>query len=780
MADIRIKDLPTTASQTASDDFIALDGTVNGTRKIDASAPSFKTSVTSPSVAAPAATNLTLAGGSSGASLVLGQGATGTPRFNLPSSGSLLLYSSVSSGTSDLNFSNPVIGSASTSAAARIRSTITASGADQDLSIWTMSSGVLNRALTVTQGTGGAAGNLLIGTTTDISGSGGLHVAGTGTATSSSNGGALRVGTNVAMSGNAGGASYFGGAVTVTGNAYTNGVNADTFDTNAGSSIASFVGIKGSSASSNTSGIAISNAGLLGFARNAASKDIVSAYLIPSLTVTTSGAEVGRLDINVKPSGNSAYNTNVIRLGGDLSATFAGAVAVSSSTASTNTTSGALVVTGGVGVGGAINAGGNLTSPDLILGTSGPSAKSSIAARAARQGLVFDGTGAATVTLPVIGTGDFAVGAWVKPVAGATSVIFWGANNSLGLAVRATTITIDQPGVGTPLSVAYTASGRWIFVLATRSGTTATIYVDGVLIGSGTVSTNFSAATSQLALSTFPIVIGQPVYLNRALSAAEVVSLYESGVPAGADYNTASNTALSLGNFANSGYDTFTGASATGFTAINTSVDGYAYTTNQFTLIKGARYQMTFTCTLTSGQVPVAYLGVPGSSVLSVQTRIAAGANVLEFTATASGASNGVFYSFNGEAVSYAISNFALTRLGLLLAPDAAQSGGGLTWYDTSGNAANITLPATGVTWNVPTSGKAFSLSLASTTSSTNTTSGAFVVTGGVGVGGALNVGGAVAIGNTVNTVSPTSPNRTVTMVIGGVTYYLAAKTTND
>jgi hypothetical protein len=39
---------------------------------------------------------------------------------------------------------------------------------------------------------------------------------------------------------------------------------------------------------------------------------------------------------------------------------------------------------------------------------------------------------------------------------------------------------------------------------------------------------------------------------------------------------------------------------------------------------------------------------------------------------------------------------------------------------------------------------------------------------------------GAVSIGNTVNSVSPTSPNRTVTIVINGTTYYLAAKTTND
>ena len=45
---------------------------------------------------------------------------------------------------------------------------------------------------------------------------------------------------------------------------------------------------------------------------------------------------------------------------------------------------------------------------------------------------------------------------------------------------------------------------------------------------------------------------------------------------------------------------------------------------------------------------------------------------------------------------------------------------------------------------------------------------------------GGATFGGAIAIGNTVNTVSPTSPNRTITMVIGGVTYYLHAKTTND
>ena len=41
MPDIRIKDLTTTASTTASDDFFAADGTTNGTRKLSAYSPTF-------------------------------------------------------------------------------------------------------------------------------------------------------------------------------------------------------------------------------------------------------------------------------------------------------------------------------------------------------------------------------------------------------------------------------------------------------------------------------------------------------------------------------------------------------------------------------------------------------------------------------------------------------------------------------------------------------------------------------------------------------------------
>jgi hypothetical protein len=59
MANIRIKDLSTTAAVTASDDFIAVDGATNGTRKLNAYSPTFGGNLTS------GLANVTVAGASS-------------------------------------------------------------------------------------------------------------------------------------------------------------------------------------------------------------------------------------------------------------------------------------------------------------------------------------------------------------------------------------------------------------------------------------------------------------------------------------------------------------------------------------------------------------------------------------------------------------------------------------------------------------------------------------------------------------------------------------------
>ena len=102
MADIRIKDLATTATTTASDDFMAVDGATNGTRKLSAATPAFLTSVTTPSLTSPAATNLTLAGGAGNSSIILTPAGTGnvgigttTPAYRL----SLLANTATTVGT---------------------------------------------------------------------------------------------------------------------------------------------------------------------------------------------------------------------------------------------------------------------------------------------------------------------------------------------------------------------------------------------------------------------------------------------------------------------------------------------------------------------------------------------------------------------------------------------------------------------------------------------------------------------------------------------------------
>jgi hypothetical protein len=135
--------------------------------------------------------------------------------------------------------------------------------------------------------------------------------------------------------------------------------------------------------------------------------------------------------------------------------------------------------------------------------------------------------------------------------------------------------------------------------------------------------------------------------------------------------------------------------------------------------------------------------------------------------------------------------------------------GGALTTanaFTTAGNFA-LTLTATADTnVTLPTIGTLATLAGSETLSNKTLVApalGAATATslaiGGATLGGnALAVTGSVAISTTVatgapagstaglwklgaaNTVSPTSPNRTIAIDIGGTVYYLAAKTTND
>ena len=203
MADIRIKDLATTATTTASDDFMAVDGAINGTRKLSAAAPAFLTSVTTPSLTSPAAIDLTLAGGSSGASLVLGQGANGKVSANPKGTG----YFAVNeSGANSSTFQTYLYGANALA--------LVGVGADftKGYIAAYLTAGFASAPL-VLQSTGS---NVLIGGTTDITGSGGLKVF--GTTAGSAGAGALVVQGGISVGNTGSAASYFGGAATFAGN----------------------------------------------------------------------------------------------------------------------------------------------------------------------------------------------------------------------------------------------------------------------------------------------------------------------------------------------------------------------------------------------------------------------------------------------------------------------------------------------------------------------------------------------------------------------------------
>ena len=190
MADIRIKDLATTATTTASDDFMAVDGAINGTRKLSAATPAFLTSVTTPTLTSPAATPLTLGTGTSGAAITVlsasnnvGIGTT-TPNRTLTVNGLVGINNGVAN-TQQLVLEIDASG-------AYFTSSYVGSAAYVPIRLWA----------------GGSERILIASTNGDVSIS--------STTAASSGVGALIVQGGISA-GNTGAASYFGGAVTVSG-----------------------------------------------------------------------------------------------------------------------------------------------------------------------------------------------------------------------------------------------------------------------------------------------------------------------------------------------------------------------------------------------------------------------------------------------------------------------------------------------------------------------------------------------------------------------------------
>jgi hypothetical protein len=316
MADIRIKDLATTAASTASDDFVAVDGSANGTRKLNAYSPTFGGNVT-------AAGNLILS-------------AT-TPEINTGTGGLLIRRSDNSSVVTEVK--TTALGGTST-----LRLNSSAYGAFDIVA--TNSGGgaalqVLNGATQVAQFGGGTA------TQTTLAGN--LTVSGGTIGTAAS--------TNLTLNGGSSGASLVLGQGTsgygtfTTGSASTQGLTA--IATLAGNVTDALVTWNKGTSNNSGSGISftVSNSG-------GAANQRTAAAIYGVMTDTTAGAELGSLKFCTRHAGIVSGAAALI-LGDTGNATFAGNLLIG-----TTVNSGALLQ---VGTNTTTSAGGMVFGTDSTL-----------------------------------------------------------------------------------------------------------------------------------------------------------------------------------------------------------------------------------------------------------------------------------------------------------------------------------------------------------------------------------------------------------------------------
>ena len=256
------------------------------------------------SVTASASTALTLTGGSSGASLVLGQGTaaadvtlaykgTGKVAFNRWVAASATAPAALAAGSGGIYFQ------ANGSVAGTQDSWVFDTG-------YTDQSYRFKIAGTDKMVIAANTGNLLIGTTTDMSGSGGLKVAGTTAATTTTSG-ALIVAGGVGVSG----AGYFGGVVSAAG-----GLTAGTqIQATAGAAVN--LQNAASDAQANILNTGSAGSSIIDFRTASTSRLTIGAAGVINITNTTSASSstVGALTI-----GNGTAATNVAIGGGFINA----------------------------------------------------------------------------------------------------------------------------------------------------------------------------------------------------------------------------------------------------------------------------------------------------------------------------------------------------------------------------------------------------------------------------------------------------------------------------
>jgi hypothetical protein len=236
-----------------------------------------------------------------------------------------------------------------------------------------------------------------------------------------------------------------------------------------------------------------------------------------------------------------------------------------------------------------------------------------------------------------------------------------------------------------------------------------TFYVNGVQLGS---VVTIPASAPDTVSNTIPLYISGgsvrrtassttgAILYNRALSAAEVLSLAVNG-PAAKDLRGTNALVLSWVNLGSAaGYETFTTSGNNITSAINSSGLGIAYISPR--LDSDGNYTVTFDITVNSGSVAltIAQTLDLSSGGIAIATYTAAASTPVSVTINVPSFGGRTFLGFYAEgAVNFSVDNFNIKKNGITAHYNAqdAQSNTGQV-FDSSGNGNHALLPAAGAT----------------------------------------------------------------------------------
>lgn len=317
------------------------------------------------------------------------------------------------------------------------------------------------------------------------------------------------------------------------------------------------------------------------------------------------------------------------------------------------------------------------------------------------EGSLPDYTPAATTTI-------------IAKSAGAQNIVFgFNTNGTLRMLFN----TIEYPST-VSLSVADGSINKFTIVVTRESVAAAgsiIFYVNGAQLGA---SVAIAAGTPGTTDAAVPLFIGgnsiarnasdttNAIIYNRALSAAEVLSLCVNG-PALADIGASQvvlNTSTCVNGSGGNAYGTFSGASATGFTAADATggaIDKRAGTADEITIVAGRTYRIAMTLVVNSGQRP--FVSVRESmtagnyAATTVNDATIPANGIVDFVATVSGTF--VVYVRNSLASDFVVSGLDIRSIGITgqWSAENAQSNTGQI-FDSSGNGNHALLPAAGAT----------------------------------------------------------------------------------